>query len=173
MKIAFLVLAAIASSAVCAGPIADSFRAGLFGLAWGASVADIEAKFPGGKWRTAAGIRSYTVQDSRTVLGIERPRSSIAFALDAAGGLSAAVVEFPANSDTLTRVTAAAFNAFGSPPKVDGDSAGLGGYVSSRWPPDDGITLSLFGETGMAGVRRVGLSIAKAGTAPPAALGFK
>jgi len=48
----------------------------MFGLEWGATRDQIEAAFPGGKWKTLFGSSTYWVDDTRTVLNIERAKKS-------------------------------------------------------------------------------------------------
>ena len=157
------------AAAVQAGPIADTFRTGVFGLAWGASAAEIEAKFPGGKWSANVGIRSYAIKDGRTVLGIERDARPIRFVLSTIGTLTAVGVEFPPGMDGLSRVMAAAVNTFGPAEPMEG----IPGATGARWPVDDGLSVAASALTGITGVRMVMLSIAKAGVAKPADLGFQ
>jgi hypothetical protein len=40
----------LVAGAAGAGAIGDQFRGGAFGLSWGASKAQVEARYPGGKW---------------------------------------------------------------------------------------------------------------------------
>ena len=97
------------------GPIADTFREGVFGVAWGATAKDLEANFPSGKWHDVpGGLRYYTVRDARTILGIERKRKNdITFGLSSAGHLSSVVIAFPSDPETYASLTSRAKEQFG------------------------------------------------------------
>lgn len=80
-----------------AGPIADEFSDGVFGLPWGASKQQIEAAFPKGKWEAPAkGIEFYEVKDARPIFGLERTKKdTISFGLASDQRLSSVAVTFP------------------------------------------------------------------------------
>ena len=134
-----------------AGPVADLFRDGVFGLPWGASAAEIQSKMPGGKWKSYDQLKVYSVADGRSVLGIERtPKQQIIFGLSTTGHLNDVSVEFPSSTQHFGNLLAKTTEVLGQP--VGGADAprpttGLGaGYVQVLWPTDENITVKVISE---------------------------
>jgi len=127
-----------------AGNIADTFGEGVFGLHWGASRSEIVAKFPEGKWSARpAGDATYTIVNSKPVLGIARPSQQIRFNLDASGRLTIVHVVFA--RDAAFNVALRAHKAFG-PSEVGIDTDFLADNSTSRfmrWSDDGGVVLLL------------------------------
>jgi len=149
------VVACLASDNVAAGPIADLFRDGVFGVSWGASPAEVEAKLPGGKWQHYGDLRTYSVADGRAVISIERtPKQHIIFGFSTSGKLNGVAVEFPSRlgGEPFGNLLAKTREVFG-PPLQGADaskpfeySAGDVGGVTSlqvQWPADEAITVSI------------------------------
>lgn len=84
---------------------------GIFGVAWGASCSDIEAKLPGGTWRrktdTGHAFLAYTVRDPRDLLGISRPaHRPVTFMCALSGELDGLRWSFPVDSKNIEQVLA-------------------------------------------------------------------
>ena len=150
-----------------AGPIADTFRADVLGLAWDATPAEIEAKFPGGNWDTK-GVRTYSVNDGRSVLGIKRSALPITFTVGPSGALSGVSVQFPAGAKSWSRMLAAAAKAFGPAEPVVGDMQSI---VRRRWPNDGGIDVNAVAVNVLGGWQTVTLAISKDRSAKPDKVG--
>jgi hypothetical protein len=158
------------SSAATAGRITDLFSDGLFGNKWGDEAAQVEAAHPGGKWKQYGKMRQYTVRDGRAVLGVERPKSDLVFALNADGKLAYISIEYPFSVATLSELTSATAENFGphitskdERTDIQHDMLAASGY---RWPEDQGITVAL--TTIATGFRsKTILSITKVGVSTP------
>jgi hypothetical protein len=142
------------------GPIADLLREGVFGVAWGAAPADVEAAFPGGKWQSFGKTKMYSVPDGRTVFGVERtPKQHIIFGFTTSERLNAVSVEYPGELMSVERfgdLLAKTTEVFGQPirgadaPETFDYSAGdLGGITATQvlWPTDEGITVNVVSGT--------------------------
>lgn len=139
-----------------AGPIADLLADGVFGVAWSASPAEVEAALPGGKWKSYGGIKTYSVPDGRTVFGVERtPKQHIDFGFSTSEKMNGVSVEFPGELMSVERfgnLLAKTTEVFGPPirgadaPEPFEYSAGdVGGLTATQvlWPTDEGVTVSL------------------------------
>jgi hypothetical protein len=149
-KVVLVLPALLLSLPSFSGPIADTFREGVFGVAWGATAKDLEVKFPSGKWHDVpGGVRYYHVRDDRAILGIERKRKGdITFGLSSAGRLSSVVIAFPSDPETYASLTSRAKEQFG-PAETAENATNQENTVrpfttySTVWPNDDGIDVRL------------------------------
>jgi hypothetical protein len=179
LKAALVLSALLLSRPSFSGPIADTFRDGVFGLAWGATAVDIEAKFPSGKWRDVpGGLRYYTVRDGRAILGIERKRNNdITFGLSSAGRLSSVQIMFPKDGQTYASLITRTKEQFG-PTETIQDSANQENKVapssvfSSVWPIDEGIDVRLVNFISVVG-NVVSLTVTNTNVKPASPSGFE
>lgn len=161
-----------------AGPVADTFRDGVFGVSWGALPGEIEQKHPGGKWSSHGDlIRFYTIKDSRPVLGIKRSKKDeIAFGLSSDGRFNSVSITFPKDDETYAAVLLRTKEQFGSVDPVTTDPIANSPapifVASSIWPSDEGIEVRLVKSAGV--YNSVSLSIMNTSIKPSTAdSGFK
>jgi hypothetical protein len=154
-RIRIILLGIVLSSAQSfAGPVADTFRDGIFGISWGALPAEIEQKHPGGKWSSHGDlIRYYTIKDPRPVLGIKRTKKNeIAFGLSSDGRLNSVSITFPRDDETYVALLLRAKEQFGSVDPVVNDPVQNSPApiltASSVWPSDEGIEVRLIKSAG-------------------------
>jgi hypothetical protein len=135
-------LAAAFAGSAQAGKVADTLREGVFGIPWGATRSDIQAKFPEG---VTTDTGQFVVRSSRPMLNRPEPKL-LRFTLDQDGKLSRVFIEFPVETGpALIDEMAAVFGAvpsatrdkFSGVPRENQSSA------TYEWSADEGITLSL------------------------------
>lgn len=149
MRTADLALLLLCSTAftATAGPIADTFSAGIYGVPWGAPAEELVRTHPGGDWVTRGGVRFYSVRDGREVLGIQRsPKDRITFRLSQGGGLVAATTVFPDGGSTYAALLERLRDRFGPATEADrneSDSTVPNRTLEASWPADQGITVEL------------------------------
>lgn len=144
----FLVMLFVSSTARAEGT-ANLLRDGVFGIAWGSTVEQIEAKFPKGKWiKYPKDLRFYTVRDNRAVFGVDRATNSeFAFGLSSDGYLTSVSITFPADEQTYGALSLKAGERLGSvDPVRSGDPSNQ--YFPSliftnSWPMEEGISVKL------------------------------
>jgi hypothetical protein len=122
-----------------AGPIADAFGPGVFGLEWGADRAKVSQVFPGGKSGRIP-IDYYAAWDSRTIFGIERNNQRITFSFAGDGRLSCVRISFGASPMKYAKLLNALRDQFGPPLEDNSGRINPNGY---HWPSDGRIHLEL------------------------------
>lgn len=136
-----LIVALLFAQAAHAGPLAELFADGVFGLPWGSSLDDVKTAFPDGKSDNQSSIPRYAVKDDRPLFNIERtPKNEITFVFDAHGDMHGVGIEFPAKgAEVFTVLLNTLTTYFGPHENVPNDL----GTVAVKWPMDEGVTLSL------------------------------
>lgn len=132
-----------------AGPIADTFGPGLFGVTWDGTKEQVQGFNPGGKWHHEP-VDSYQVADSREIFGIARKKQKITFAFTADGRLSSVGIYFGGGIDGYAKVLHFMTEQFGPPlqntnEKIE-ENYGFGATVGARWPIDGRIHVTLLAQ---------------------------
>lgn len=146
MRAPWCAVALMLTAPVNAGPVADSFKAGVLGLPWGSSQDEIASKLPGGSWKKIAGREFYEIKDARSVLGVERAaKNKLVLALTSDGRLNSISVYFPLDPETYVKLLNRAREQFGPAetrkPQSDGFRTRGPIEFSTNWPADEGITV--------------------------------
>src|ERR1700688_5070439 len=79
-----------------AGPMYETFRGGVLGVPWGATLDRVIGVYPDGDnvFATTPGHRSYWVKDGAPFLGVPRDRQGVQFGFDAENTLGVAAIAF-------------------------------------------------------------------------------
>lgn len=132
--------------AVHAGPLADTFGPGLFGVKWGATKTEVEAVHPNGKWHHSP-VDSYQIDDSRPIFGMERKKQKITFAFASDDRLTSMAIYFGGGSMGYANVLHFMTEQFGPPLRNENEKIeenyGFGTTLGARWPADGQINVTL------------------------------
>src|SRR5690349_17046787 len=79
-----------------AGPLYETFRGGLLGVPWGATLDRVISVYPDGDnvFATTPGHRSYWVRDGAAFLGVPRDRQGVQFGFDTENKLGIVAVAY-------------------------------------------------------------------------------
>lgn len=124
--------AALCSAVAVAGPVADHFRAGAFGVAWNAGKPAIEGKYPGGRWeQDDAGAERYCAASRQALLGLpdQHRTKELCFTLGRDGTLGTATARMEPSLPSLLAVVNRSRTRFGDFDAVKRDE----GAVQSRY----------------------------------------
>lgn len=140
-RLALMFVLQLFSQLAVAGSIADVFSEGIFGVKWGSPIEEVEKALPAGVAATQVGIATYTIQDGRTLFGVQREDSnSIRFSFDSNGEMNGVSIEFPLNAIDDYGVLFTKLNTvFGR----GEDAPNSLGVQVVKWPEDQGIGISL------------------------------
>ena len=85
------------TAAASAADIGSTFREGVLGVPWGASLDTLIGIYPDGEhsFATTPGQRSYAVRDGQTFLGIPREHASVRYGLDEQNKVAIVAVAYP------------------------------------------------------------------------------
>lgn len=134
-------------NAAFASEVSQTFKGGIWGLKWGASIEEVKEKFPEGRLSSPAGIQQYAVFDGRDVFGVYREEDNeIQFFFDANSALNGISLEFPYKSiSDYGSLLNKLITLFGKTEK----STAIQSAVNASWPEDEGVVLSLTYISGM------------------------
>jgi hypothetical protein len=120
-----------------AGPVADQFRSGAFGLAWSSNKAAIEAKYPGGKWdKDDAGLDRYCAPSRQALLGLpaQHQTRQLCFLIGGDATLAAATAHMDPTLPALLAVVNRSRTRFGDFDAVKRDDAAIQSrYTYMMW----------------------------------------
>lgn len=122
-----------------AGPIAEHFVWGIFGVPWGTSLDSMVEMFPNGDhvYAITPGGRAYLVRDDQEFIGVARNGYNVLYAFDQKNELVGVSLMFPyERKQDLLR---ALISAFGAP--HENTNRGQNRIVS--WRKDEGVSLIL------------------------------
>lgn len=166
----------LAPPMVSAGPIADMFGDGVFGMRWGVTKEEVLVAFPNAIPFLDTG--SLRVRDDREILGIKRKRQHFHFNFDSSARLCEVVVYFDGGVFKQRDVAHAAERAFGpyTVTALAKDESPIDAYAATKrqWQRDGKISLTLVNAIAPLG-SQVTLSIdscSHAATQNKADLGF-
>jgi hypothetical protein len=128
-----------------AGPVADQFRGGAFGLPWNASKSAIQAKYPGGKWdKDDAGLDRYCAPSRQALLGLpaQHQTRQLCFVIGGDSTLAAATAHMDATLPALLAVVNRSRTRFGDFDSVKRDDAAIQSrYTYMMWTRDAPIVV--------------------------------
>jgi hypothetical protein len=134
-----IVGANILCSASFAGPIAEQFRSGFGGVAWGTSLTNLVGVFPEGDhyFSTAPGQRVYVARSDEPILGVPRAGTRVQYHLGKEGGVEMIAIGVPyERRDQLLGDAMSIFGTYAS-------TRAVGPATIYRWLTDDGITVEI------------------------------
>jgi hypothetical protein len=146
MQRLFTVIMGLCASVAGAGPLAENFGKGLFGVEWSANRNDIEAALPGGRWTTLVTTQCYEVGDGRAVLEVARgKRDKVSICLGSSGEVAAFSVEFTKKANDFETLISNATRMFGKPDprnqsKIRRDEISIS---RTAWGVDEGISVTV------------------------------
>lgn len=122
-----------------AGPVADLFSDGIWGLSWGSNKDQVKKVFPKGKLVKYGNIELFEVKDGRSIFGVERANSmKIAVGFDAENRMAGASIYFA--SDAFVELQQKLITEFGAPLPPQANATGA---TVLQWDTDNGVVLSL------------------------------
>src|SRR5512135_2190965 len=128
-----------------AGPVADQYRGGAFGLPWNASKSAIEAKYPGGKWdKDEAGLDRYCAPSRQVLLGLpaQHQTRELCFRIGADSTMAAATARMDATLPALLAVVNRSRTRFGDFDAVKRDDQAIQSrYTYMLWTKDSPIVV--------------------------------
>ncbi len=129
----------VCSFNISAGPIADLFADGIWGLAWGSTKDQVKKVFPKGKLVKYGNIELFEVKDGRSVFGVERSSNmKIAVGFDSENRMAGASIYFA--SDAFAKLQQKLITEFGAPLSPKENATGT---TVLQWETDNGVVLSL------------------------------
>lgn len=132
--------AALYAVAATAGPVADHFRAGAFGVPWNAGKATIEGKYPGGRWdQDDAGVDRYCAPSRQTLLGLpdQHRTKELCFTMGRDGTLGTATAKMDPSLPSLLAVVNRSRTRFGDFDAVKRDEGAIQSrYTYMMWTRD-------------------------------------
>lgn len=120
--------ATMVAGLACAGPVADQYRSGAFGLGWKADKAAIQAKFPGGKWDEDEGGRARYCADTRQpLLKLPAPHQTrqLCFLIGSDGTLASVTARMDATLPALLAIVNRSRTVFGDFDSVRRDDSSI------------------------------------------------
>ncbi len=117
-----------------AGNVAKVFADGVFGVEWGATIAEVKSVYPDGSIKEYSGIKNYIVPHDRPVLNISRKGTDVTFTFNPLGQLHAVGVSFAGNEYPDV------YNALKT---YFGDHEDISNSPKVSWPVDEGIKMYL------------------------------
>lgn len=120
------VISTVMAAAASAGPVADQYRGGAFGLPWNAGKAAIEAKYPGGQWsQDDDGRAKYCAASRQTLLKLpaQHQTKELCFLIGSDGTLASVTARMDASLPSLLAVVNRSRTIFGDFDAVQRDSA--------------------------------------------------
>lgn len=109
-------LSMLVAGAAGAGAVSDQFRGGAFGLAWGASKASVEGRYPNGKWDTdERGLDRYCAASRQPLLKLSSQYQTreLCFLMGSNGNLASATARMDATLPALLAVVNRSRTLFG------------------------------------------------------------
>jgi hypothetical protein len=120
-----------------AGPVYETFRSGILGIPWGATLDHVIGVYPDGDnvFATTPGHRAYFVKDGATFLGVPRERQGVVYGFDAEDKLGIVAIAFA--YERKEELRGALISLFG-PPRYSADphDARVRRYL---WTSDEGM----------------------------------
>jgi hypothetical protein len=147
-----------------AGPLYDTFREGILGIPWHATLDQVISVYPDGDnvFATTSGHRSYWVKDGATFLGVPRDRQGIQYGFDAQNRLGIVTIGYA--YERKEELRSALTVLFGAPTKIrDARFSKITRYV---WTDDHGMHAHII-ELGEAQKSIVWLVVASPGYEDP------
>lgn len=127
------------STATFAGQVHDVFKEGVFGLAWGASVKEVQARFPNGALKDYSGIQYFETKEQKTLFQVQqRKKDKLIFSFDTEGRMAGMSAEF--NPDDFAILQQKLQTEF--PDAKPQTTKVFGGFIYA-WPDDNGIVLTV------------------------------
>jgi hypothetical protein len=121
-------LVILLAGAASAGPVADQYRGGAFGLPWSASKGAIEAKYPGGKWdQDDKGRDRYCAPSRQTLLKLpaQHQTRELCFLIGADGTMGSVTARMDASLPSLLAVVNRSRTTFGDFDSVKRDDSSI------------------------------------------------
>jgi hypothetical protein len=143
-----------------AGPPYETFRGGVLGVPWGATLDRVISVYPDGDnvFATTPGHRSYWVRDGATFLGVPRDRQGVQFGFDTENKLGIVAVAYA--YERKEELRGVLTSLLGPPREVrDPRFPKITRYL---WPPDNGMRVHVV-ELGEAQKTIVWLVVASPG----------
>ena len=139
-RAALAALALLAMESAVAGAVVEQFRGGVFGLAWSADRASIEAKYPGGKWdQDAQGRQRYCAKSQQSLLKLpaQHKTRELCFLIGGDGTLASATARFEPTLPSLLAVVNRSRTVFGDFDSIKRDEAAVQSrYTYMMWTRD-------------------------------------
>ena len=129
----------LAAQAATAGPIAQEFRGGYDGIAWGTTLTAVVGALPGGDhyFSSEPGTRMYSVRNDAPLFGIPREGMKVQYCFSAAGGVDNISIRLA--YEEREALLGTLITLFGPYNRVmEKDSA-----ISYVWPWDHEISISV------------------------------
>ncbi|MBZ2163220.1 hypothetical protein [Alteromonas stellipolaris] len=117
-----------------AGNIAKVFADGIFGVEWGATIAEVKGVYPDGSTKEYLGIKNYIVPHDKSVLNISRKGTDVTFTFNSLGQLHAVGVSFAGNEY---------LDVYNALKTYFGDHEDISNSPKVSWPLDEGIKMYL------------------------------
>lgn len=120
------VISTLLAGTASAGPVADQYRNGAFGLPWNANKAAIEAKYPGGQWtQDDKGRAKYCAASRQTLLKLpaQHQTKELCFLIGGDGTLASVTAHMDASLPSLLAVVNRSRTIFGDFDAVQRDDA--------------------------------------------------
>jgi hypothetical protein len=121
-------VATLVAGIATAGPVADQFRGGAFGLPWNAAKPAIEAKYPGGTWSEDDKGRPYYCAPSRQTLlklPAQHQTKELCFVIGSDGTMASATARMDPSLPALLAVVNRSRTIFGDFDAVQRDEASI------------------------------------------------
>ena len=128
-----------------AGPVADQFKGGAFGLPWNASKSAIQTKYPGGQWdKDEAGIDRYCAASRQALLGLppQHQTKELCFLIGGDGTMASATARMDASLPSLLAVVNRSRTRFGDFDAVKRDEGAIQSrFTYMMWTKDTPIVV--------------------------------
>jgi hypothetical protein len=126
-----------------AGALYDTFRGGILGIPWNATLDRVIGAYPDGDnvFATTPGHRAYFVKDGGTFLGVPRDRQGVHFGFDADNKLGVVAISYA--YERKEELRGALISLLGAPVQTGRDRR-YPNTVIYVWPSDNGVRAQLW-----------------------------